>query len=138
MHQNRRLLLNKKPNGLPRIAITAEVTQSLIFSEFMGQQSDETISQSLLLVQTLLQVLPETITQSMAFSQIVVELLTNLISQSLILNQTVSTTGSIHPRLLTQSLVLTQSLTGYITNPPAVCDVPGGGSPDEDFVLEEV
>lgn len=138
MYQNRRLLLNKKPDGLPRVAITVEILQSLNFSESMGQQSNETVVQSLLFTQTLLQVLPETIIQSMAFNQTLVELLVNLVAQSLTLNQTVSTAGSTHPRLLTQSLVLTQSLTGYITNPLAVCDDPGGGSTDEDFVLEEV
>ena len=138
MHQNRLLVVTQKAGNAPGIVFVGSVTQSLNFGESMGQQSNETIVQSLFLTQTLLQVLPETILQSLAFNETVVELLTNLVSQSLVLNQTVSSAGSIHPRLLTQSLVLTQSLTGYITDPPAVCDEPGGGSPDEDFVLEEV
>ncbi len=134
MQQNRLLLFDDR-NILPRTAIFAVVSSTINFTQIVGRPFDENVSSNLLLTQELLSVKLGIASNTLALSQVIAAIRRNVPEESeLDLTQSVATSVD-YVRSPSNTLNLTQSVTGYLSNriENASCE-----DPIEDFTLEEV
>ena len=138
MHQNRRLLLQKKVTAA-KSPIIASVSNTIVFTQQAGRPFTQDVSNDILLTQELLSIKLGIASNTLALSQVIAAIRRNVPEEStLVLTQAVGSNVD-YVRSLVNTLVLTQSVTGYLANriPPPV---PGvcPEEPLEPFTLEEV
>ena len=138
MKQNRRLLLGKKAS-IAKAAIFVSAENTLVLSDQAGRPFTQSVSNDILFTQELLSVKLGIASNTLALSQVIAAIRRNVPEEStLVLSDAVGTNVD-YVRSLSNTLSLTQTMTGYLANriPPPV---PGvcPEEPLEPFTLEEV
>lgn len=139
MHQNRRLLLQKKLS-IAKAPIIANVSNTIVFTQQAGRLWEELgVSNDLLLTQELLSIKLGIASNTLVLSQVIAAIRRNVPESSTLVLTDLVATNVDYVRSLANTLILTQSVTGYLSNriPPPV---PGvcPEEPLEAFTLEEV